>query len=186
MSEPSCIPVKEDKNRSWEDLPDKYKAVVLKSYSESLVSISGLFAGFQSFVIENNRNEHGKPLPLFLLMISFGLNITICLISLINQNFLNAGIYTKQLINVIIASLVLFVISVCAFYGSLILFTFDIFYDTQSYYVIILFQSGVSIVLMITYLLIIEKMKCDYKCSKRINHMNFLLGFDKPELCEVN
>lgn len=175
MAEQSCVPIEDtNKNRSWEDLPENYKALVLKSYTESLVTVSGLFAGFQSFVIENTRNEHRKPLPLFLLMVSFGLNIAICLISLMNQNFLNAGIYTKKLINVITLSLVMFVISVCAFYGSLILFTFDIFHDTQYYYVIILFQSGLSIVLMITYLLIIEKIKCEYKCNKRINHINFL------------
>lgn len=174
----TCINIPE-KKKGWEHLDDKYKAYIIKSYSESMVSITGLFAGFQSFVIENNRNEHTNALSLFLLMSSFGLNITICLISLINQNQLNAGVYNDNLINVIYVSVISFVLSTCCFYISLLLYTFDIFLEQQNYYIFILIQTSVSVSFMLWYYYRIESSKCAYDLDTRKKHILFLTGYDK-------
>ena len=174
----TCMEISEKKN-GWQHLDDKYKVYIIKSYSESMVSITGLFAGFQSFVIENNRNEHNNALSLFLLMSSFGMNITICLISLINQNQLNAGVYNDNLIKVIYLSVASFILSTCCFYASLLLYTFDIFLEEQNYYIFILIQTSISVFCMFWYYFKLETSKCVYDLETRKKHIMFLTGYDK-------
>jgi hypothetical protein len=162
-------------DKSWTLLPDEYKYHILKSYNESLFNITGLFAGFQSFVIENSRKdgENTNQLSLLLLMISFGLNISTCLISLISLNLLNSGVYYPKLLHVNLVCVYSVIVSTCCFYTSLLIYTFDIFYNTELYYMIIACQTCFSIIAILCFMVWNEKYKYSVEYIQRMKFIDF-------------
>jgi len=166
--------------KSWNSLDDELKPKVLKDYFSTFISISGLFAGFQSFVINeyvsNDDLSFLKKKAVLLLMLSFGSNICACLTSFISHNAIVGGVYRDWFVWVNILC-VLWIVSAIVFYiCSFIIFAYHTFVNTIPFFTIILVLTCLSGLIITVFLGIVEYSKWTLDTDERNTKIKRALG----------
>jgi hypothetical protein len=138
---------------SWKHLESSKKCSVLKNYFRTFIDVTGLFAGFQSFVIVLDISQAPHLLGISLLMFSFCNNVAICLTSLITYNLIVGGIYKEWFLYVYMYGVCLIFVSVCAYYTSCMLLFYRITMSEPDYFLYIISWTGFNNTLIIVYYL---------------------------------
>lgn len=156
---------------SWDSLDKELKPKVLKEYFSTFISISGLFAGFQSFVInEYVSSEHLSFLQkkaVLLLMLSFGSNICACLTSFISHNAIVGGVYEDWFVWINILCVVWIVSAIVFYICSFIIFAYHTFLTTIPFFIITLVLTGLSGMVITVFFGIVEYKKWTLKPGER-------------------
>lgn len=158
---------------SWTQLDNAIKANVLKEYFSTFISISGLFAGFQSFVINEYVSSGDlsflQKKAVLLLMLSFGSNICACLTSFIAHNAIVGGMYQDWYIGVNITC-VFWIISAIVFYiSSFLIFTYHTFLDVMPFFKIILILTGINGLFITWFMIVVEWKKFTIEKNDRMD-----------------
>lgn len=156
---------------SWNELDDELKPKVLKEYFSTFISIAGLFAGFQSFVINEYVSSDNltflQKKAVLLLMLSFGSNICACLTSFIAHNAIIGGVYADWFLWVNMTC-VFWIISAIVFYViSFLIFAYHTFISTMPFFKITLILTGVSGLLIGIFFVITEFKKWNLEAKTR-------------------
>lgn len=85
---------------SWYALSDTYQAVVLKNNFQKYSEITGLFVGFQSFVLTLDIIDHTDYIPVLLMCMSFFFNLIVFFVSTISYTSIMGGTYEEYYSNV--------------------------------------------------------------------------------------
>lgn len=154
----SCFCLKED---SWKKLSDKTKCFILRKYFQKFIEISGLFAGFQSFVIVIDEIKDKYDIQLTLMMISYCSNISVCLTSLISYNLIIGGVYKSWLINVNLYCACMFFFSMLTYYTSFMILIYNHYQDDNYMYHVYAISCWTSVhgLFLIGYVLKGEQLK---------------------------
>ena len=171
--------------KSWDSIDQELKPKVLKEYFSTFINISGLFAGFQSFVInEYVSSEHLSFLQkkaVLLLMLSFGSNICACLTSFISHNAIVGGVYADWFVWVNIMC-VFWIVSAIVFYiCSFIIFTYHTFIYTMPFFTITLVLTGLSGLVITVFFGIVEYKKWTLDTDERNIKIKRALGDIKDD-----
>lgn len=78
---------------SWYKLSDTYQAVVLKNNFQKYSEITGLFVGFQSFVLTLDIIDKTDYIPILLMCMSFFFNLLVFFVSTISYTSIMGGVY---------------------------------------------------------------------------------------------
>jgi len=78
---------------SWYKLSDTYQAVVLKNNFQKYSEITGLFVGFQSFVLTIDIIDKTDYVPILLMCMSFFFNLIVFFVSTISYTSIMGGMY---------------------------------------------------------------------------------------------
>lgn len=171
--------------KSWDSIDQELKPKVLKEYFSTFINISGLFAGFQSFVInEYVSSEHLSFLQkkaVLLLMLSFGSNICACLTSFISHNAIVGGVYTDWFIWVNIMCVVWIVSAIVFYICSFIIFTYHTFIYTMPFFTITLVLTSLSGLVITVFFGIVEYKKWTLDTDERNIKIKRALGDIKDD-----
>ena len=78
---------------SWYKLSEAYQAVVLKNNFQKYSEITGLFVGFQSFVLTLDIIDKTDYVPILLMCMSFFFNMLVFFVSTISYTSIMGGTY---------------------------------------------------------------------------------------------
>lgn len=113
---------------------DIYRAIILKHYFEKYIDITGLFAGFQSFVLTIDIIDKTDYVPTILVLLSFLTNMMVFFVSCITYTSITGGMLEAyyETANVICSASVL--LSVTLYYASMVYSMYDLFQSIDYYY----------------------------------------------------
>lgn len=154
--------------RSLDSLPegrhiDMLIGRVLKEYFSMYINISGLFAGFQSFVIttfvENDHLQRLQEAAVFMYMLSFGCNICACLTAVVAHNALIGGMFDRRMICINKLCAVWIAFAILFYITSFLIHTYQTYRYTSQYFVMVFVLIGTNTVIIGKTLLFTEYTK---------------------------
>lgn len=161
---------------SWELIGEEnelYQAVVLKNYFQKYAEITGLFSGFQSFVITLDIVDKTDYVPTLLMCISFFFNLMIFFVSVISYTSIMGGVFELYYSKVNTMCVSMLICTTLSYYVSLMWSLHAVFMDSKLNpymysQVTMIVVSTVSGALLISYYFYNENVKRHTNHLKRI------------------
>ena len=116
---------------SWYELSDTYQAVVLKNNFQKYSEITGLFVGFQSFVLTLDIIDHTDYVPVLLMCMSFFFNLVVFFLSTISYTSIMGGTYEDYYSDVNTGCVYTILFTSLSYYVSLMWSLNSLFIDSK-------------------------------------------------------
>jgi hypothetical protein len=157
---------------SWYKLNDTYRAVVLKNNFQKYSEITGLFVGFQSFVLTLDIIDHTDYIPVLLMCTSFFFNMIVFFVSTISYTSIMGGMYEDYYSQVNSGCVYTILYTSLSYYVSLMWSLNSLFIESEiTVYTytqaVMMLVSVISVIGLMMYYSVNEKHKANTESEKR-------------------
>jgi hypothetical protein len=112
---------------------DIYRAIILKHYFEKYIDITGLFAGFQSFILTIDIIDHTEYVPTMLVLLSFLTNMMVFFVSCITYTSITGGMLESYYESANVVCSISILVSTLIYYASMVYSMYDLFQAIDYY-----------------------------------------------------